>query len=166
MFTKLINSFGKDYIDRHLQLLSGAINEIESASTTVEIDYEFSRRDTLYSASCEEDVASLLAEYNLLKQHGFELSFLTKKDIESKYPFSRPAATYGLPIIGIYDEYPNCYFLFGFGDNGTVYSQLLSKIIVEDIVEGSSPDIVLYLQDRPLLAKKFKMQPYLSQVFG
>ena len=59
----------------------------------------------------------------------------------------------GLPIIGVYDEYPNSYFLFAFGDNGTVYSQMLAKLIVKEIVEGISPDIALYLQDRPLLMR-------------
>lgn len=43
----------------------------------------------------------------------------------------------GIPIIGKYEEYPNSYFLFAFGDNGTVYSQLLSKIIVKEIVKGT-----------------------------
>lgn len=56
----------------------------------------------------------------------------------------------GLPIVGIYDEYPNCYFLFAFGDNGTVYSQLLTKLIVQDIIQGKSDDLLLYRQDRPL----------------
>jgi len=59
----------------------------------------------------------------------------------------------GIPIIGKYEEYPNSFFLFAFGDNGTVYSQLLSKIIVDEIAEGNSPDLALYLQDRPLLKK-------------
>ncbi|WP_078427761.1 NAD(P)/FAD-dependent oxidoreductase [Alkalihalobacterium alkalinitrilicum] len=57
----------------------------------------------------------------------------------------------GLPIIGIYDDHPNSYFLFGFGDNGTVYSQILSKLVVEEIVTGKSEDLPYYLQDRPLL---------------
>ena len=57
----------------------------------------------------------------------------------------------GIPIIGKYKEYPNSYFLFAFGDNGTVYSQMLSKLIVQEIVEGNSPDLALYLQERPLL---------------
>jgi glycine/D-amino acid oxidase-like deaminating enzyme len=60
----------------------------------------------------------------------------------------------GTPIIGKYKEYPNRYFLFAFGDNGTVYSQLLSKIIAKEIVEGNCPDIALYLQERPLLNKR------------
>ena len=58
MFTDLINTFGADYIKRHLQLLKEAINEIEAASKNVTIDCEFNRRDTLYSASCTEDVES------------------------------------------------------------------------------------------------------------
>lgn len=59
----------------------------------------------------------------------------------------------GLPIIGIYDEHPGSYFLFAFGDNGTVYSQMLAKIIAEDIISGSSPNLALYLQNRPLAKK-------------
>ncbi|MCM3570909.1 FAD-binding oxidoreductase [Neobacillus mesonae] len=327
MFTHLVNTFGEDYTVRHLQLLKEAINEIEEASKKVAIDCEFNRRDTLYAASCAEDVESLNKEYQFLKQHNCELSFLTKEEIEAKYPFSRDAAIYsyndaeinpfrfthalldyaarkgtrlyentemngyhydeergkiivstktgcsiqarfvifaagyegmeikkekkasyvstytvtthpvddlsqwynrtliwetarpylfmrttrdnriiigglddnttypedrdsklihrkkklveefnkmfpdmkvepayylaafyggisdGIPMIGQYEEYPNSYFLFGFGDNGTVYSQLLSKLIVKEIVEGNCPDLALYLQDRPLLNK-------------
>lgn len=327
MFINLVNTFGEDYMKRHLQLLKEAIDEIEAASKNVAIDCEFIRRDTLYAASCPEDVDKLRQEYAFLKGHNCELAFLSKEEIEEKYPFSRDAAIYsyndaeinpfrythalldyaskkgvriyehtemnghhydeqqermivstkngysiqaghvifaagyegteikqekmasfvstftvttnpiadlstwynrtliwetarpyiymrttkdnriiigglddntnypedrdsklvnkknllieelnkrfptihaqadfylsafyggiadGIPIIGQYTEYPNCYFLFAFGDNGTVYSQALSKIIVQDIVEGNSPDLALYLQDRPLLKK-------------
>lgn len=328
MFTNLINSFGKEYISRHLQLLKEAINEIEAASRTAAIPSEFSRRDSLYSASCSEDVEKLKKEFDFLQQQGLKVNFLLKEEIEEKYPFSRDAAIYsyddgelnpfkfthalmdyaaskgiqvfentemnghhydaqtnrmiistkagnsisasrvifaagyegmdirkellvsfvstytvtskpvadlsswynrtllwetarpylylrttadnriiigglddntnypedrdsklihkrdklveefnkmfpsikfepeyslaafyggttdGIPIIGIYDEYPNSYFILAFGDNGTVYSQMLAKIIAEDIVKGNSPDLELYLQDRPLVAKK------------
>lgn len=328
MFTNLINTFGNEYISRHLELLQEAINEIEAASMTVDIDCEFCRRDSLYSASCSEDVDKLRKEYEYLKLQGLKVAFLGKEEIEEKYPFSREAAIYsvddgelnpfkfthaliddaakkgvkiyentemnghhydpqtkrmivytkgghsisagrvifaagyegidlkkeklvsfvstytvtskpvedlsswhkrtllwetarpylflrttadnriiigglddnthypedrdsklahkrdklidefnkmfpsipiepdyylaafyggaadGLPIIGMYDEYPNCYFLFAFGDNGTVYSQMLAKIIAEEIVKGDSPDLELYLQNRPLVAKR------------
>jgi glycine/D-amino acid oxidase-like deaminating enzyme len=326
MFTNLVNTFGKEYITRHLQLLQEAINEIEAASMAVDIECEFSRRDSLYSASCSEDVEKLKKEYDFLKQQGLRVDFLLQKEIEAKYSFSREAAIYsyndgelnpfkfthalidfaagkgiqvfentemnghhydpqtnrmvistkaghsisagrvifaagyegidvkkeklvsfvstytvtskpvndlsswynrtllwetarpylylrttadnriiigglddntnypedrdsklihkrdklvdefhkmfpsikfepeyslaafyggttdGLPIIGMYDEYPNSYFLLAFGDNGTVYSQMLAKIIAEDIVNGQSPDLELYLQDRPRIA--------------
>lgn len=327
MFINLVNTFGEDYMTRHLQLLKEAVDEIEAASKNVTIDCEFMRRDTLYAASCPEDVDKLRKEYEFLKSHNCELAFLSKEEIEAKYPFSRDAAIYsyndaeinpfrythalldhsakkgvriyehtemnghhydkeqdrmivstkngysiqarhvifaagyegmeikkekmasfvstftittnpiadlstwynrtliwetarpyiymrttqdnriiigglddntnypddrdsklvnkknklieelnkrfptinaqadfylsafyggiadGIPIIAQYEQYPNCYFLFAFGDNGTVYSQALSKIIVQDIVEGNSPDLALYLQDRPMLNK-------------
>ncbi|WP_338471198.1 FAD-dependent oxidoreductase [Niallia sp. XMNu-256] len=327
MFTDLINTFGGDYIERHLQLLKEAINEIEAASKNVTIDCEFERRDTLYSASSTEDVEKLRKEYEFLKKYNFELAFLTKEEIEAKYPFSREAAIYsyddaevnpfkfthalldyaakkgirvfentemnghhydeeqgkmiistkgkhsiqaryvifaagyegmdikkekkasfvstytvttnpvedfsdwynrtliwetarpylymrttkdnriiigglddnttspedrdskliykknklieefnnmfptikvqpeyyltafyggtldGIPIIGQYEEYPNSYFLLAFGDNGTVYSQMLARIIVKEIVTGNCSDLALYLQERPLLNK-------------
>ncbi len=327
LFINLVNAFGKEYISRYLQLLKEAINEMEAATMKVEIDSEFYRRDTLYFASCKEDIQKLKEEYMLLKEHNFDLTFLEKNEIENRYPFSRDAAIYsyndgeinpfkythalfdyvsnkgiriyehtemnghhfdteldqmiisttsgysirankvifaagyegidiksekkvsfvstynvtttpvkdistwykrtliwetarpyiymrttaddriiiggldentiypedrdsklmskkdklieefnkmfptinvepefyltgfyggtadGLPIIGIYEEYPNSYFLFGFGDNGTVYSQMLAKIIAQDIVQGKSQDMELFLQDRPLLNK-------------
>ncbi|MBS8266381.1 FAD-binding oxidoreductase [Mesobacillus boroniphilus] len=328
MFTNLVNTFGNDYISRHLELLQEAINEMEAASKLVDIDCEFCRRDSLYSASCSEDVDALRKEYEFLKLQGMKVAFLEKEEIEEKYPFSREAAIYsfndgelnpfkfthalmdyaakkgiqiyentemnghhydpqtnrmiistkggssisagqvifaagyegidmkkeklvsfvstytvttkpvndlsawynrtllwetarpyiflrttadnriiigglddntnypkdrdsklihkrdklidefnkmfpsisvepdyylgafyggtadGLPIIGMYDEYPNSYFLFAFGDNGTVYSQMQAKIIADDIMKGNSPDLELYLQDRPLSAKR------------
>lgn len=327
MFTSLVHTFGDEYIGRHLMLLKEAIDDIEAACRRVEIDCEFRRRDTLYSASCHEDVERLRNEYAFIKRHGIEVDFWTQEEIEAKYPFSRDAAIYsykdgevnpykfthalfqcaakqgiqvfehtemnghhydrqqqrmiistktghdvsacyvifaagyenmdirnekqasfvstytvttkpltdlsfwhnrtllwetarpyiylrttadnriiiggldentaypedrdsklmhkkdklieefnrrfpgirvepafycaafyggmvdGIPIIGKYDDFPNCYFLLAYGDNGTVYSQLLAKRIVQEIVGGYSPDIALYLQDRPLLKK-------------
>ena len=55
---------------------------------------EFIRRDTLYSASCAEDVEKLRKEYDFLKKQDFELAFLTKEQIEEKYPFSRETTIY------------------------------------------------------------------------
>ncbi|WP_182200169.1 NAD(P)/FAD-dependent oxidoreductase [Paraliobacillus salinarum] len=55
----------------------------------------------------------------------------------------------GLPIIGQYEASPHSYFLYGYGDNGTVYSQLLARIIADDIISGNSADLPYYLQNRP-----------------
>ncbi|WP_078552059.1 NAD(P)/FAD-dependent oxidoreductase [Bacillus alkalicellulosilyticus] len=326
LFTNLVNSFGKSYISRHLQLCKQAINEIEQASSIGDIDCEFTRRDSLYFASTKEDVQKLQEEYDLLLKEGFPVDFLTASQIQERYPFKKDAALYsyddaemnpfafthqlfqyaakrgvkiyentevnghkfeqskatiytknnkhsiqarhvivacgyegleikkekktsfvstytvttkpvedftswhkktiiwetarpytyirttkdnriiiggldentsqpderdsklinkrdklieefnklfpdiyiepefyltafyggtndGLPIIGTYDEYPNCHFLFGFGDNGTVYSMILSKIIAEVLINGASPDMELYLQTRPVKAQ-------------
>ncbi|OZM56690.1 FAD-dependent oxidoreductase [Lottiidibacillus patelloidae] len=56
----------------------------------------------------------------------------------------------GLPMIGMYEELPHCYFLLCFGDNGLVYSNVMSKIIGDSIVKGTSEHLPIYLQTRPL----------------
>ncbi|MFS0725306.1 NAD(P)/FAD-dependent oxidoreductase [Paenibacillus sp. 1P07SE] len=327
MFTDLIHSFGERYIARHLALLQDAIDSIETASRQLTMDVEFRRRDTLYFASCDEDVPRLHKEYQYLKQQGCSVDFWGQEQIEAHYPFSKQAAIFshndgelnpfkythalirdaaakgvlvyehtamnghrydrerqemqvttrngytirakhvilaagyegveirsekqasfvstytlttqpvdsfdfwhgrtliwetarpylylrttadnraiiggldenttiaeqrdnklhhrqqmlldalrerfpgipfepayactafyggtrdGLPIVGRYDDYPGCYFIFAFGDNGTVYSQALTKLIARDILDGHCPDLELYAQDRPLLTK-------------
>ncbi|WP_129598362.1 NAD(P)/FAD-dependent oxidoreductase [Anaerophilus nitritogenes] len=322
-FLQLINSFGGDYALRHFLLCKEAINEIEKISSSLEISPDFTRRDSLYYASCKEDVSKLRQEYDLLKKYNFSVEFWTEKEISKKYPFQKYAALYyindaelnpykftigllekskkkgvrifeqteikgkkfekdknifhtdkgnvihakhvimaagyecldfknekntvmvssyavvtnpikdfsswykrsliwesarpyvymrttpddriiiggldenitspkerdmklthkknllikefqklfpnihvhpefyisafyggthdGLPIIGKYEEFPNCYFLMGYGDNGTVYSMALAKIISQVITKGSHQDLDLYLQTRPFL---------------
>lgn len=43
----------------------------------------------------------------------------------------------GLPMIGPHPQYPHCYFLEGYGGNGTVYSMIAAEIIA-DILTGNS----------------------------
>jgi len=57
----------------------------------------------------------------------------------------------GLPMIGVYDKFPGCYFLMAYGDNGMVYSMVLAEIITDMIASGGSKDAELYLQSRPML---------------
>ena len=326
MFFELINSFGEDTSTRHLKLCSQAIDEIEKASASLDICPEFTRRDSLYYASSEEDVAKLQKEYTYLQKHGFKVDFFTEEKVGKLYPFTKPAALYykddaelnpykftsglikkashkgvrvfeetqvqgkkiekdytlfhtkigntikarytivaagyecqefkddknvvfvssyavvtnpvedlspwykraliwetvrpyiymrttadnriiiggldenttnpqkrdgmlthkkdlliqefnklfpnihvhpefyltafyggthdGMPLIGIYDEFPNWYFLMGYGDNGTVYSMVLAKIIAQLITTGSDPHLPIYLQTRPMLTSK------------
>ncbi|WP_163102142.1 NAD(P)/FAD-dependent oxidoreductase [Peribacillus alkalitolerans] len=55
----------------------------------------------------------------------------------------------GLPTIGIYEDYPNSYFMLGYGGNGTVYSIILAQIIRDLITKGKHNDINIYLKERP-----------------
>ncbi|CAI6047199.1 Gamma-glutamylputrescine oxidoreductase [Paenibacillus sp. JJ-100] len=57
----------------------------------------------------------------------------------------------GLPVIGQYESYPHCYVIMAYGDNGTVYNGVLAKIVTDHILHGSSPDMDMYLQTRPLV---------------
>ncbi|MBM7704793.1 NAD(P)/FAD-dependent oxidoreductase [Metabacillus iocasae] len=50
----------------------------------------------------------------------------------------------GLPMIQQYEQYPNCYFLLGYGGNGTVYSVILAQILRDVITKGHHPDLCLY----------------------
>ncbi|WP_108670229.1 NAD(P)/FAD-dependent oxidoreductase [Peribacillus acanthi] len=56
--------------------------------------------------------------------------------------------TDGLPMIGCYDDMPNCYHIYAYGDNGTVYNMVLGKVVGEMIVTGHSPNFDLYVQTR------------------
>ncbi|WP_243292866.1 FAD-dependent oxidoreductase [Bacillus sp. FJAT-47783] len=321
MLHELVGSFGEENAVRHFQLCEKAIDDIETASSILPINSEFTRRDSLYYASERDHVSKLEKEYQLLKKHGFHVEYWSEKDIEQNYPFQKHAALYfkndgelnpmkftyglleyvkkkgvqvyeetevtgkkfekdyaifftkgnysikakhiiiaagyeglefkneknafygssyaavtnpvkdfsswhnrtliwetarpyvymrttadnriiigglddttsyakdrdskiiakkdmlieefnklfpdihvtpeyylgafygtthdGLPIIGLYENHPNCYYLFGFGDNGTVYSMVLAKIIRDLITGEPNPNVDLYLQNRP-----------------
>jgi glycine/D-amino acid oxidase-like deaminating enzyme len=51
----------------------------------------------------------------------------------------------GLPVIGQYEGYENCYFLFGYGGNGTVYSVIFAHIVRDLLVKGCHTDAELFL---------------------
>ncbi|MDF2000777.1 NAD(P)/FAD-dependent oxidoreductase [Peribacillus frigoritolerans] len=51
----------------------------------------------------------------------------------------------GLPM---YPDHPNCYFLLGYGGNGTVYSVTLSQIIMDLNTKGVHEDSAMYVKER------------------
>ncbi|ERN54589.1 NAD(P)/FAD-dependent oxidoreductase [Alkalihalophilus marmarensis] len=63
----------------------------------------------------------------------------------------------GMPIIGCYEDQPNIYYLYAYGDNGTVYNMVFANIISSFITKGSHPDLELYLQSRPTQQKPFAL---------
>lgn len=323
-FVSLSHSFGEEAAARHLKLCEQSINDIERVSRQLPIDPDFIRRDSLYYASCKEDVPELNEEYALLRKHGFNVDRWDARQIADRYPFQKEAALYyhddaemnplkfvygllervksrggsvyenteitgkrfeqdyalfftkerreirakhiiiaagyedsdfkveknatlassyavitepiadfaswhkrtliwetarpyvymrttpdnrviiggmdkdtsysgtrdskilaskdkllqafnalfpdiqavpeyylgafyggthdGLPIIGQYETYPHCYVIMAYGDNGTVYNGVLAKVVSDMILTGSSPDLKIYLQSRPLVA--------------
>ncbi|AIQ68962.1 NAD(P)/FAD-dependent oxidoreductase [Paenibacillus graminis] len=322
-FVSLSHSFGEEVAARHLKLCEQSINDIERVSLQLPIDPDFIRRDSLYYASCKEDVSALTEEHVLLQKHGFKVDLLDAQRISGLYPFQKEAALYyyddaemnplkfvygllekvksqggkiyedteitgrrfeqeyalfytkehreirarhviiaagyedsdfkteknatlassyavitkpvadlsswpkrtliwetarpyvymrttpddrviiggmdketsfaatrdskipasrdklleafktlfpdipaqpeyyfgafyggthdGLPVIGQYESYPHCYILMAYGDNGTVYNGVLAKVVSDMILNGSSPDLDLYLQSSPLV---------------
>ena len=51
----------------------------------------------------------------------------------------------GLPMIRQYPEYPNCYFLMGFGGSGMIYSYIFAKIICDLVITGFNPDAYIFM---------------------
>ncbi|MBP0724678.1 FAD-binding oxidoreductase [Bacillus sp. RG28] len=53
----------------------------------------------------------------------------------------------GKPMIKEYKEFPNCYFLMGYGGNGTVYSYALANTMVDLLLKGKSANLELFKQE-------------------
>jgi len=50
----------------------------------------------------------------------------------------------GFPLIGPHPEYPNCYFIEGYGGNGTVYSMIAASILTDVITGVQNDDMELF----------------------
>ncbi|WP_404376983.1 NAD(P)/FAD-dependent oxidoreductase [Vreelandella aquamarina] len=68
-----------------------AIRSLESLAAELG-NVAFSRQQSLYFASQEEDVAALKAEIAMRKRYGFEVAWLDRPAIEAGYGFSAPGA--------------------------------------------------------------------------
>lgn len=89
-----IHSFGEEKAVRHYQLCEQAIRDLNSIVPTLPIDVDFVPRNSLYMASCQEDVSLLKEEYAALSKHGFSVEYWTNEHIKEKYGFEKPAALY------------------------------------------------------------------------
>lgn len=94
MLFELVNSFGEDAAILHTKLCEEAMNDIEKTAHSMDIDAEFTRRDTLYFASDTAGVEKLKKEYYYLEKHGFKADLLSEKQISERYPFSKELALY------------------------------------------------------------------------
>jgi glycine/D-amino acid oxidase-like deaminating enzyme len=56
----------------------------------------------------------------------------------------------GLPIVGMYEEYPRCRFLLGYGGNGLIYSAMLGNMLREALTTGNDSTLAMYSDKRPL----------------
>jgi glycine/D-amino acid oxidase-like deaminating enzyme len=96
MLTACIHSFGEHKGVRLYRACSQAVGSLDRLVPTLDIDPDFTLRSSLYFASCPEDVVLLRAEYEALKQHGFQVEFWSGEDVARRYSFRKPAAMYSL----------------------------------------------------------------------
>ncbi|MNP52749.1 Glycine oxidase [compost metagenome] len=60
----------------------------------------------------------------------------------------------GLPFIGPHPKYPNCYFLEGYGGNGTVCTMIAAEMITDILTGKPRPDLDIFSLTRSLKRKK------------
>ncbi|MFD2615011.1 NAD(P)/FAD-dependent oxidoreductase [Paenibacillus gansuensis] len=94
--TGFIHTFGEEKAVRMYKLCEQAVIELDRITSTLDIDPQFARRDSLYYASCPEDLPKLKEEYNNLKKHGFNVEFWDEAKIRSKYSFGKAGAIYSI----------------------------------------------------------------------
>jgi len=92
--TSFINTFGTSDGVRFYRLCKAAIDRLENICAKLEIDPQFRRRDSLYYASCIEDMHHLKLEFDALKQHGFNVDFLNAAQIQQLFKFKKQGAIY------------------------------------------------------------------------
>ncbi|MBL0341366.1 MAG: FAD-binding oxidoreductase [Bacteroidetes bacterium] len=90
--TDLAEMYGKDKAIKCHELTLTAVNDLSKLIKLHNIECEFKNRDSLYLASTLKDKAKLTREYEARLEAGFELELWDKAKIESKFPFSAPAA--------------------------------------------------------------------------
>ncbi|WP_046225446.1 NAD(P)/FAD-dependent oxidoreductase [Paenibacillus dauci] len=64
--------------------------------------------------------------------------------IDSAWAASFGSSRDGLPYMGPHPEYPNCYFVEGYGGNGTVYSTIAAMLLADELVGIHRPELELF----------------------
>ncbi|WP_078381343.1 NAD(P)/FAD-dependent oxidoreductase [Sutcliffiella halmapala] len=92
--TELVDAFGEETAFRHLKQCEQAIKDMEAISQTLPINPEFTNSNGLYYVSREEDVHKLRSDFDYLKKHGFQVEWLSEKEIGGRFPFEKSAGIY------------------------------------------------------------------------
>ncbi|MFS0555631.1 NAD(P)/FAD-dependent oxidoreductase [Brevibacillus sp. 179-C9.3 HS] len=92
--TGCIHSFGEQKGVRFYELTRQAVDELEKISGALELSPDYIRRDCLYYASEPTDAETLRTEYQLLKKHGFPVTYFERADVEKQFSFSKAGAIY------------------------------------------------------------------------
>ncbi|WP_301107912.1 FAD-binding oxidoreductase [Sporosarcina sp.] len=92
MLHELIEQIGEKQAVEFYYSCKRALQQLKKVADDAPFDVQFHTRDSLYYASTEEDVPKLRREYEALKKHDFPVEFWEREDIETHFPFSKPAA--------------------------------------------------------------------------
>ncbi|WP_244094285.1 NAD(P)/FAD-dependent oxidoreductase [Jeotgalibacillus salarius] len=92
MLHEFIEEIGEEKAVAFYKLCLEAVEELQKVAGTLPGKVDFVRRPSLYYASDEGDIEKLKKEYEALTEHGFEVEYLDRDQIEELYGFSKPAA--------------------------------------------------------------------------
>jgi glycine/D-amino acid oxidase-like deaminating enzyme len=101
-------------------------------------------KDEPLTDSERRDVRVISQSQRLLEE--LEALFPEIKGIEIKYSWGAVfGSTYdGLPYIGPHPRFPHCYFIEGYGGNGTVYSMIAAELLTDTIAGKYRPELDLF----------------------
>ncbi|WP_411349446.1 NAD(P)/FAD-dependent oxidoreductase [Paenibacillus sp. WLX2291] len=64
--------------------------------------------------------------------------------IESAWAAPFGSSRDGLPYMGKHPDYPHCYFVEGYGGNGTVYSTIAAMLLADELSGVTRPELELF----------------------
>ncbi|CAM4469452.1 NAD(P)/FAD-dependent oxidoreductase [Paenibacillus typhae] len=75
-----------------------------------------------------------------------EALFPEVKGVEAEYCWGAVFGSTkdGLPYMGPHPEYPHCYFIEGYGGNGTVYSMIAADLLADTLAGRTRPELELF----------------------
>ncbi|UQZ35744.1 amino acid oxidase [Paenibacillus sp. PK3_47] len=90
------------------------------------------------------EVRVLSRSQRLLEE--LEALFPELKGVEAEYAWGAVFGTTrdGLPFIGPHPDYPNCFFIEGYGGNGTVYSMIAAELVTDSLMGKLRPELELF----------------------
>ena len=95
MLHELAEKIGEAAAVRFYQLCLEAVESLDQVAKDVDASDIYIRRDSLCFASEEADVAKLKREYEMLAKHGFDVEWLDREALRERFPFEKPAASFG-----------------------------------------------------------------------
>lgn len=88
----LVAMVGEETAVRSYRIGLESVAKLEKLVRELDDGCGFERKQTLYLASAKSHVAKLRQEYELRRRHGFDVEFLDDSHIQSRFPFTAPAA--------------------------------------------------------------------------
>ncbi|RXZ84075.1 FAD-binding oxidoreductase [Paenibacillaceae bacterium] len=92
MLHQLMQQIGDEPAVRFYQACLQAVQQLETIAKALPQQVDFSRRQSLYYASSEQELPKLKKEFQALHDNGFPVAFWSADDISARFPFRKPGA--------------------------------------------------------------------------